>query len=119
MAKLIDYRINSNYYLYEYSDTEYEGEDYPDEPDIVEKRFELEDTGVLVTNSSLYNFTSEESLPSNLGLEFKNDDAAWVMSCCFLIFTMQTGFGLYEAGNGATIGPLTSILSMAISGLFF
>lgn len=26
-----------------------------------------------------------------LGLEFENDDAAWVMACTFIIFSMQTG----------------------------
>ena len=98
MANPMDYRINSDYYLH---DSEYEGEDYPDEhSDVFETHSKLEDTSLLVANLSLYNTTSElKSLPSNLGLEFKNDDAAWVMSCCFLIFTMQTGFGLYEAGN--------------------
>ena len=36
-----------------------------------------------------------------LGYEFPNDDAAWVMACCFMIFTMQTGFGLYESGESS------------------
>ena len=26
-----------------------------------------------------------------LGLEFENDDSAWIMACVFIIFTMQTG----------------------------
>ena len=31
-----------------------------------------------------------------LGYEFENDDAAWVMACTFMIFTMQTGtYGEY------------------------
>ncbi len=28
-----------------------------------------------------------------LGEEFENDDASWIMSCTFMIFTMQTGTG--------------------------
>ncbi len=33
----------------------------------------------------------EEGEEVPLGLEFENDDAAWVMACTFIIFTMQTG----------------------------
>ena len=34
-----------------------------------------------------------------LGYEFENDDAAWVMACTFMIFTMQTGMeGTYIQG---------------------
>lgn len=33
-----------------------------------------------------------------LGEEFENDDASWIMSCTFMIFTMQTGLGLVESG---------------------
>ena len=29
---------------------------------------------------------------------FAWDDAAWVMSACFIIFGMQTGFGMLESG---------------------
>ncbi len=33
-----------------------------------------------------------------LGEEFENDDASWIMACTFMIFTMQTGIGLVESG---------------------
>ena len=36
------------------------------------------------------NYEKEDS-QVELGLEFENDDAAWVMACTFIIFTMQTG----------------------------
>ena len=29
---------------------------------------------------------------------FHWDDASWVMSACFIIFGMQTGFGMLESG---------------------
>ena len=41
---------------------------------------------------------SQNSIEVELGYEFENDDAAWVMACVFMIFTMQTGFGLVESG---------------------
>ena len=68
-------------------------DDYPERHQDQEKN-----SSQLVANLTLKG-ESEESLPPNIGLEFENDDAAWVMSCCFLIFTMQTGFGIYEAGK--------------------
>lgn len=30
---------------------------------------------------------------------FTQDDSAWVISACFIIFGMQTGFGMLESGN--------------------
>ena len=58
-----------------------------------------------------------------LGLEFENDDAAWVMACTFLIFTMQTGFGLFESGmcsqkNEVNI-LMKNIVDVAIGGFLF
>ncbi len=41
-------------------------------------------------NNNVNNETlAGDSVP--LGLEFENDDAAWIMACTFIIFTMQTG----------------------------
>ena len=44
------------------------------------------------------NYENEEIQPSTtevpLGFEFENDDAAWVMACTFIIFSMQTGDNL-------------------------
>lgn len=47
-----------------------------------------------ITNGIVENVTE---LP--LGLEFENDDAAWVMACTFMIFTMQTGLTLISNFN--------------------
>ena len=86
----MDYRIDTDYYFY--NNGESSEDDYP------ERHQDQENSSQLVANLTLKGI-SEESLPPNIGLEFENDDAAWVMSCCFLIFTMQTGFGIYEAGK--------------------
>ena len=40
---------------------------------------------------------SQNSIEVELGYEFENDDAAWVMACVFMIFTMQTGFEIGRA----------------------
>ena len=87
----MDYRIDTDYYFY--NNGESSEDDYPERHQDQEKN-----SSQLVANLTLKGI-SEESLPPNIGLEFENDDAAWVMSCCFLIFTMQTGFGIYEAGK--------------------
>ena len=87
----MDYRIDTDYYFY--NNGESSEDNYPERHQDQEKN-----SSQLVTNLTLKGI-SEESLPPNIGLEFENDDAAWVMSCCFLIFTMQTGFGIYEAGK--------------------
>ena len=34
------------------------------------------------------------------GETISKDDAAWVLANAFLILTMQTGFGMLEAGSG-------------------
>ena len=86
----MDYRIDTDYYFY--NNGESSEDDYP------ERHQDQENSSQLVANLTLKG-ESEESFPPNIGLEFENDDAAWVMSCCFLIFTMQTGFGIYEAGK--------------------
>ena len=88
--RVMDYRIDTDYYFY--NNGESSEDDYP------ERHQDQENSSQLVANLTLKGI-SEESLPPNIGLEFENDDAAWVMSCCFLIFTMQTGFGIYEAGK--------------------
>ena len=87
----MDYRIDTDYYFY--NNGESSEDDYPERHQDQEKN-----SSQLVANLTLKGI-SEESLPPDIGLEFENDDAAWVMSCCFLIFTMQTGFGIYEAGE--------------------
>ena len=87
----MDYRIDTDYYFY--NNGESSEDDYPERHQDQEKN-----SSQLVANLTLKGI-SEESLPPDIGLEFENDDAAWVMSCCFLIFTMQTGFGIYEAGK--------------------
>ena len=87
----MDYRIDTDYYFY--NNGESSEDNYPERHQDQEKN-----SSQLVANLTLKGI-SEESLTPDIGLEFENDDAAWVMSCCFLIFTMQTGFGIYEAGE--------------------
>lgn len=58
-----------------------------------------------------------------LGYEFENDDASWIMSSTFMIFTMQTGFGLIESGmchmkNEVNI-LMTNVLDVALNGISF
>ena len=58
-----------------------------------------------------------------IGYEFENDDAAWVLSCTFMIFTMQTGFGLIESGmchrkNEVNI-LMTNVMDVALGGFTF
>ena len=36
-----------------------------------------------------------ENLDKPIGLEYENDDAAWIMASTFMIFTMQTGLFKY------------------------
>ena len=65
----------------------------------------------------------ETEIKVELGYEFENDDAAWVMACVFMIFTMQTGFGLVESGmchmkNEVNI-LITNALDVGLGGLTF
>ena len=50
-----------------------------------------------------------------LGLEFENDDAAWVMACTFLIFTMQTGHALLESGMCSQKNEVSILMSNAVA----
>lgn len=45
-------------------------------------------------SSTIFNktLTTEESGPLN------SDDATWILTSAFIIFTMQSGFGLVESG---------------------
>ena len=36
-----------------------------------------------------------ENYDKPIGLEYENDDASWIMSSTFMIFTMQTGFCIF------------------------
>ena len=67
------------------------------------------------------NATTKETI--EIGYEFENDDAAWIMSCTFMIFTMQTGFGLIESGmchrkNEVNI-LMTNVMDVALGGFTF
>ena len=58
-----------------------------------------------------------------LGLEFENDDASWIMASSFMIFTMQTGFGLMESGmchmkNEVNI-LMTNVIDVGLGGYVF
>ena len=61
---------------------------------------------LLLEKNSDFNdtFGDENNIP--LGLEFENDDAAWVMACTFIIFTMQTGM------NHESAYPMHEIMSV-------
>ena len=69
------------------------------------------------------NATILEKETIEIGYEFENDDAAWIMSCTFMIFTMQTGFGLIESGmchrkNEVNI-LMTNVMDVALGGFTF
>ncbi|XP_059088618.1 putative ammonium transporter 2 [Tigriopus californicus] len=72
-------------------------------------------------------FAPTETTPTppsvELGLEFENDDAAWVMACTFIIFSMQTGYALIESGmcsmkNEVNI-MVKNIVDVALGGFTF
>ena len=53
------------------------------------------------TTTTPYTNTTVTSLPDNpLGGNFGEEsvDAAWIIICTFIIFTMQSGFALLESG---------------------
>lgn len=77
-----------------------------------------ESTEQLELNSTTHHLNNVE-----LGFEFENDDASWIMASSFMIFTMQTGFGLIESGmchqkNEVNI-LLTNIIDVGLGGFIF
>lgn len=50
----------------------------------------------LEMNSSSTNINGSESVTSPA--ELNSDDATWILPSAFIIFTMQSGFGLVESG---------------------
>ena len=89
-----DYKVNYDYYTFE---------------DVAE------DKVITEINSTINSI--------EIGYEFENDDAAWVLSCTFMIFTMQTGFGLIESGmchrkNEVNI-LMTNVMDVALGGFTF
>ena len=50
----------------------------------------------LEMNSSSTNINGSESVTSPA--ELNSDDATWILTSAFIIFTMQSGFGLVESG---------------------
>ncbi len=67
--------------------------------------------------------TSVNITQVRLGLDFENDDAAWIMACTFIIFTMQTGHGFMESGmcsmkNEVSI-LMKNVVSVALGGMVF
>ena len=50
----------------------------------------------LEMNSSSTNINGNESVTSPA--ELNSDDATWILTSAFIIFTMQSGFGLVESG---------------------
>ena len=50
----------------------------------------------LEMNSSNTNINGSESVTSPA--ELNSDDATWILTSAFIIFTMQSGFGLVESG---------------------
>ena len=63
-------------------------------PEIPDYTIEFEYYNEIENNLEVKNETLDLNADLKLGYEFENDDAAWIMSCTFMIFTMQTGFGL-------------------------
>ena len=89
-----------------------------------------------------FDVTEEITTEVPLGLEFENDDAAWVMACTFIIFSMQTGlsfppplsrlrdvtfcfagFGLIESGMCSMKNEVNilvkNIVDVAVGGFVF
>ena len=57
----------------------------------------LSETGELLNLT--WNLTNDSGYgKNNPNTIFSWDDAAWIMSACFIIFGMQTGFGMLESG---------------------
>lgn len=50
----------------------------------------------LEMNSSSTNINGSESVTSPA--ELNSDDATWILTSAFIIFTMQSGFGPVESG---------------------
>lgn len=43
--------------------------------------------------------TLNNTLPEETPALLNSDDATWILTSAFIIFTMQSGFGLVESGN--------------------
>ncbi|CAB4061132.1 amt [Lepeophtheirus salmonis] len=68
-------------------------------------------------------FSNNESTLVPLGDEFEDDDAAWIMACIFIIFTMQTGFALMESGmcslKNEVSTMIKNMIDVGIAGFVF
>ena len=72
-----DYLADLDYYVDVYAQSEIES---------LETERAAADAAAAESWANEANYTGVE-----LGLEFENDDSAWIMACVFIIFTMQTG----------------------------
>lgn len=43
--------------------------------------------------------SSSQSAPADDAGSLNSDDATWILTSAFIIFTMQSGFGLVESGK--------------------
>ncbi|XP_077988596.1 putative ammonium transporter 2 [Glandiceps talaboti] len=71
--------------------------------------------------SNLSNFTEEEFNPADYGHGEHfvwRDDATWILTCAFIIFTMQSGFGLLESGSVSSKNEANIMVKNAIDVIF-
>ena len=61
--------------------------------------------------------------PSAPAIEVTSDDATWILTSAFVIFTMQTGFGLLESGACAKKNEVNilmkNVADVVLGGLFY
>ena len=64
-----------------------------------------------------------ETLSSDEGGAVTQDDATWILTSSFVIFTMQTGFGLLESGACAKKNQVNimmkNVADVVLGGFFY
>ena len=80
-----DYEVNLDYY-FDKIDTTQTFHEAPDNLYIQSNKIEEEDAPICCISKKYI-----QKIDTELGLEYENDDAAWIMSTTFMMFTMQTG----------------------------
>ncbi|XP_077987527.1 putative ammonium transporter 3 [Glandiceps talaboti] len=72
-----------------------------------------------VSTSNLLNITEESSTEHDHGEHhILRDDATWILACAFIIFTMQSGFGLLESGSVSSKNEANIMVKNAIDVIF-
>ena len=112
---LSDYKLNLDYYNYE--------ETFMEQVLSHEKLIEEKSPSPAVICCISKKYVSKKGLNSELGHEYENDDAAWIMATTFMTFTLQTGYAIVESGmcnrkNEVSI-MLLNALGVGLGGLFY